>query len=82
MNLQEIAETTSGESVLGSRVERALRASGYPPLRNLRVRATRSSVRIEGSVSTYHLKQLAQATALAVPGVRRLLNEVEVIAMR
>ena len=73
---------TAGSSPVAARVERALHGSGYVSLRNLDVSANRSIVRLRGRVSTYHLKQLAQAAALSVPGVREVRNEVEVVSTR
>ena len=73
---------TADNSAIAARVEQALRATGYLALRALRVSAIASVVQLEGTVSTYHLKQLAQATALSVPGVREVRNEVDVVSAR
>jgi osmotically-inducible protein OsmY len=64
---------------LTAKVESALSRTGYTSLRNLRVSARHSAVVLRGDVPTYHLKQVAQAAALAVPEVRELRNELTVV---
>ena len=59
-------------------VERALRATGYGPLRGVRVAALARLVILGGRVPSYYLKQVAQTTALAVPGTRQLRNDLDV----
>jgi osmotically-inducible protein OsmY len=63
---------------LAERVKRALRAAGYPPLRAVEACACGPLVVLRGRVASYYLKQVAQATALGVPGVGQLRNDVEV----
>jgi osmotically-inducible protein OsmY len=63
---------------LAERVERALRATGYLPLRDIEVVVYARLVILIGRVSSYYLKQVAQTTALAVPGAHQVRNEVEV----
>jgi osmotically-inducible protein OsmY len=64
---------------LAERVEQALRATGYPSLRAVKVSVCGGLVILQGRVPSYYLKQLAQATALDVPGVGELRNDVEVV---
>jgi osmotically-inducible protein OsmY len=64
---------------LVERVERALRATGYSPLRSVEASVCGRLVILQGQVPSYYLKQLAQATAMDVPGVRELRNDVEVV---
>ena len=84
MNARTLAELlnwqTAEKSHVAAQVEQALRESGYSPLRNVRALAILSAVRLQGTVPTFHFKQLAQATALNVPGVREVQNEVDVSA--
>jgi hypothetical protein len=63
---------------LAERVERALRASGYGALRVIEVAVQGRLVILEGRVPSYFLKQVAQATALAVPGTRQVRNNLDV----
>jgi len=63
---------------LAERVERALRATGYMPLRDTEVTVHARLVNLAGRVPSYHLKQVAQATALAVPGALQVRNGLEV----
>jgi osmotically-inducible protein OsmY len=64
---------------LADRVERALRATGYGPLRDVQVTADAWRVALEGRVPSYYLKQVAQATALSVSGVREVRNNLQVV---
>jgi osmotically-inducible protein OsmY len=63
---------------LAERVEHALRATGYGPLRGMEVTVHERLVILRGRVPSYHLKQVAQATALAVPGAQQVRNDLEV----
>jgi osmotically-inducible protein OsmY len=64
---------------LAERVERALRATGYGPLRGIEVTVHARLVILGGRVPSYYLKQVAQTTALAVRGARHVRNDLEVI---
>jgi osmotically-inducible protein OsmY len=63
---------------LAERVERALRATGYGSLRAVEVSVHARVVILGGRVPSYYLKQVAQTTALAVPGAHRVRNNLEV----
>ena len=63
---------------LAERVERALRATGYGSLRGIKVTVRARDVILGGRVPSYYLKQLAQDTALAVPGAHQIRNDLEV----
>jgi osmotically-inducible protein OsmY len=63
---------------LAERVGRALRATGYGPLRGIEVTVHARLVTLGGRVPSYYLKQVAQTTALAVPGARQVRNDLEV----
>lgn len=69
----------SADGVLAEHVRRALRAAGYGPLRGIDVCVRAGVVRLSGCVPSYHLKQVAQAAAAAVPGVSYVCNDVEVV---
>ncbi len=60
---------------LAERVARTPRATGYGPLRDLKVAVRARLAVLGGQVPNYYLKQVAQATALAVPGVERIRND-------
>jgi hypothetical protein len=64
---------------LAERVERALRANGYPALRTIEVSVEGCRVVLKGRVPSYYMKQMAQVVSLAVAEVQELCNEVEVI---
>ncbi|MFO0820525.1 MAG: BON domain-containing protein [Pirellulales bacterium] len=64
---------------LADRVECALLATGYSALRNVRVTVDARIVVLGGQVSSYYLKQVAQATAQAVPGAHQIRNDLHVV---
>lgn len=63
---------------LAERVERALRPRGYWPLHAVRVSVRTRVVFLGGRVCSYYLKQLAQETALTVPGAHQIRNDLDV----
>jgi osmotically-inducible protein OsmY len=74
----EALNADEGEVRLAERVERALRATGYGPLRGIEVTVRARLVILGGRVPSYHLKQVAQTAALAVPGAHQVRNELAV----
>ena len=62
-----------------SRLTLALRGSPIPALRKLSLEEGGTMVTIQGKVSSYYLKQLAQETILPLLGGRKLLNRVLVV---
>ena len=69
------------QDVLAKRIRQSLDRSGYGQLRRVCV-TTRPNgrVRLEGSVSSFYLKQVAQTIVLSVPGVTQVRNELQVSA--
>ena len=63
-----------------SRLALALRRSPLPALRKLTLAESETTVTIQGQVSSYYLKQLAQETILPLLDGRQLVNRVQVIA--
>jgi osmotically-inducible protein OsmY len=68
-----------GDLPLAERVERAVRATGYPSLRAIEVAASQRLIILRGRVPSYYMKQMAQAAAVAVPGVCDLRNDLDVV---
>lgn len=64
---------------LAERVEHALCATGYGSLRAVAVSVSDRVVMLLGRVPSYHLKQIAQETVLAVPGAHQIHNGLEVV---
>lgn len=64
---------------LAERVEGALRATGYGCLRAVLVSVSARVVLLRGRVPSYYLKQIAQVTALAVPGAHQIHNGLDVV---
>lgn len=64
-----------------SRLALALHRSPIPALRKLTLAESESTVTIQGQVTSYYLKQLAQETILALLDGRQLLNRVQVAPM-
>lgn len=75
------AVTIAEDDPLTTRICQALDRSGYGQLRRVHVTARPNGrVRLEGSVSSFYLKQVAQTIVLSVPGVTRVYNELQVSA--
>lgn len=62
-----------------SQLTLALRSSPIPALRKLTVAESETTVTIQGQVTSYYLKQLAQETILPLLDGRQLLNRVQVV---
>jgi osmotically-inducible protein OsmY len=82
MNADGAAATPLTQSVvdldLAARVGCAVRTTGYAPLGSVEVAVHERLVILRGQVPSYHLKQVAQATALAVPGAKKARSDLEV----
>jgi DNA-binding response OmpR family regulator len=63
---------------LAERVERALCAAGYGPLRGIEVTVQARLVTLSGRVPSNYLKQVAQTTALTMAGAQQVRNDLEV----
>lgn len=55
-----------------------LNRTGHPSLCQIELRCEASSITLSGDVSSYFLKQLAQATVLGISGVERVENQLRV----
>jgi hypothetical protein len=62
-----------------SQLTLALHRSPFPALRKLTLEEIKNSIVIQGQVSSYYLKQLAQETLLPLLDGRQLLNHVQVV---
>ncbi|HBI46400.1 MAG TPA: hypothetical protein DDY78_26645 [Planctomycetales bacterium] len=62
-----------------SRACQALRGSALPALRKLSLQETEAVVVINGRVSSYYLKQLAQEAVMPALDGRELQNQVAVV---
>jgi two-component system, OmpR family, response regulator len=60
-------------------VKHALCATGYGALHDVEVSVSARIVILAGRVPSYYLKQIAQATALAVPGSHQIKNRLDVV---
>jgi hypothetical protein len=67
------------DSVSIEAVGQALCATGYSALRDIQIEIERGVVVLWGRVPTYYQKQLAQATAQRVDGVRGIANGIDVV---
>jgi osmotically-inducible protein OsmY len=64
---------------LAESVERALCATGRRPLRSVEITVHARLVTLGGRVRNFHLKQVAQAAAQGVAGIRQVRNNIEVV---
>jgi osmotically-inducible protein OsmY len=63
------------EDELAFEIQLALRATGYPALRNLAVVVRDGVVSLRGRVPSYYMIQIANAAATCVAGVREVRIE-------
>ena len=71
--------TSISDDEIAAGVREELIRSGRLELRTVRINVHRGRVRLQGRVSSYYLKQLAQAAALSTEGVEAVENELAVI---
>lgn len=71
-----LPQFASYDECLQEEVGRALRYSGYPELRRVRVNVVEGRVQLEGEVSRYFLKQIAQTAALSAANGSGVDNEL------
>ena len=67
---------------LSADIERALRATRYSALRGVDIVVNSGVVFLTGRMPSYHMKQLGQATAMRMPGVFDVCNELDVACSR
>ena len=67
-----------GGDDLTLRVRRHLAECPYASLREIMVAISKGVATLRGEVPSYYLKQIAQTTVIATPGVRRVVNELTV----
>jgi hypothetical protein len=67
-----------GDDGLRMAALKLLKSSGFPALRRLRCEVTESVVIVHGVVSSYYLKQMAQAVLQRLDGIQTVRNLVEV----
>ncbi|MGE5192423.1 MAG: BON domain-containing protein [Deltaproteobacteria bacterium] len=77
-----VAERAASERILAESVAQALIATGYSALRDIEIEICNGIAVLWGCVPTYHQKQMAQAVAQKVDGVRGIANGVEVFCCR
>jgi osmotically-inducible protein OsmY len=71
-------EATLTDTPLAEQVQFVLNRSPYIPARKLRVEAADGQVRIEGTVSSFFQKQMAQEVVRRMDGVERVVNQLQV----
>ena len=72
------SEPLTLHSVITRQANNLFLASPYCQLRHVRCKMEQGVLTLEGRLSTYYLKQLAQKLALQIPGVQAIANHLEV----
>lgn len=62
--------------------ERTIRCNSFPAMKNLSCELEGSTLILRGCVPTYYLRELAETTVSHLPGVERVVNEIEVLCSR
>ena len=73
---------SSADERVAEKIDQALRATGYRSLRNLAFLVAEGLVILRGRLPSYYMKQVAQATVRAVPGVGDVHDELEIVSPR
>ncbi|MCA9108445.1 MAG: BON domain-containing protein [Planctomycetaceae bacterium] len=68
----------SSNTEVADSVRRSFDALHYPELKQVTCAADHGQITLQGRVRSYYLKQMAQEVAQRVPGVRRVMNNVQV----
>jgi osmotically-inducible protein OsmY len=74
---EEIAEGLEAANVEQA-ARRRLEASAYAAIRTVTCRVRRGTLVLDGRVTTYFHKQLAQEAIRALPGVTEIVNHISV----
>ncbi len=77
-----IRRSPSKEDVLLNGVHQRLRASGYQELRSLACEYHEGMLILRGRLSSHFLKQLGQEAVRTQPGVKMIVNAIEVVTPR
>ena len=72
-------ESGTARESLQPAIERALDKSGYIQLRALEIRVDGDEVHLQGRLPNYYLKQLATHITSEVPGVRSVVDRIDVV---
>ena len=65
-------------SQIAQTAQRKLRASAYPQLWQVDCAERDGTLTLAGNVTSFYLKQVAQATVGRLDGVNRIVNQIEV----
>jgi osmotically-inducible protein OsmY len=63
-------------------LEQALRRAPHVPVHSIVWEIEDATIVLRGRVRSFYLKQLAQSVVLGVPGIARVINEIEVEGRR
>lgn len=70
------------EELTVARIHEALHHSGYDQLRRIQVYYHHGRVVLQGRVSTYYMKQVAQEAVRTIPEVVEIDNDLSVVCSR
>jgi len=65
---------------VAERAESQLRRNSYVALKNISCAYQEGVLTLRGCLPSYYLKQVAQTTVSRLPGVERIVNQIEVVA--
>jgi osmotically-inducible protein OsmY len=64
--------------IIGELAESRLRGNSYLALKNITCQYQDGTLVMRGRVPSYYLKQVACAAVAGLPGVRRIVNQIDV----
>lgn len=72
------ASDPKSSDALGRRVQNSIASLGYSEHAKVHCESEGATVFLSGNLSSYYLTQIAQAIAMKVPGVAKVVNEIHV----
>jgi osmotically-inducible protein OsmY len=68
------------DELLNQKVGKSIRQLNYRQLHEIECRSKNGVVTLAGTLASFYFKQMAQAIAAKVPGVTRIVNEIQVVS--
>lgn len=73
-----VSPLTPSDDILAGQVAKAFGSSGLGALEGVRCVSDGSTVILQGELPSLHLKKIATALAVRVPGVQRVHNQIQI----
>lgn len=71
---------TNSDELLNQQVGKSIRRLNYRQLHEVECRSKNGVVTLAGTLASFYFKQMAQAITSKVPGVKRVVNDIQVVS--